>query len=171
MQALGTQCQQSQHEDVVQERESFVTTSEVLIRSCTEKIDISCISKLPCLLSSLKLYSLFFKPHPHPLDFFPACLLETAEPSLFLRSVSALLPKGSSLLSQELPPIIIPYPELTPWTCPAVVLRVSAKFHLNNVLFTWNSILLFPSVLLIEHITVGHTKHFEALDGFLLWFS
>lgn len=50
--------------------------------------------------SSLKLYSLFFKPHPHSLDFFPACLLEMVEPSPFLQSVS-FFPTGSSRLSQE----------------------------------------------------------------------
>lgn len=91
------------------------------------------------------------------LPFPPVCLL-------------SLLSTGSSLLSQELTALIISYPELTPCTCPAVILHFSSKFHSKNVLFPCNSILLFPSVLLIECITLGHTKHSEALDEFLLWF-
>lgn len=91
------------------------------------------------------------------LPFPPICL-------------SSLLPTDSSLLSQELFPLIISHPELTPWTRPTIILHFSTSFHSNNVLFPWNSILLFPSVL-IECVTLGHTKHCEALDEFLLWFS
>lgn len=95
MQTLGTLYQQSQHKDVVVQQRQRVTTPKVLIWSLAEKIDISCIPRrsLTALFasgSSLKSYSLFFKPHPHSLDFFPACLLETVEPSLFLPSVSSL---------------------------------------------------------------------------------
>lgn len=87
--------QQSQHKYVlVQQWQSVTTTPEVLIWSLVEKICISCISRpsLTALFaseSSLKLYSLFFKPHPRSLDYFPACLLETAESAPFLPSVSS----------------------------------------------------------------------------------
>lgn len=121
-----------------------------------KKIYISCISSslLTALFasgSSLKPYSLFFKPHPHSLDFFPVCLLETVEPSPFLPSVSSLLLAGSLLLSSELSPLIFSSPELTPCVCPGVILHFSTKFHSSNVLFPWNSILA-PSVVLIECI-------------------
>lgn len=75
--------------------QSVTTTPKVLIRSLMEKICTSCILK-PSLTapfaseSGLKLYSLFFKPHPRSLDFFPACLPETAESAPFLPCVSSL---------------------------------------------------------------------------------
>lgn len=130
----------AQHRDVVVQR-SVTTTPKVPVWSHSEKLVISCISR-PSLTasfasgSSLKWNSLFFKPHPHSLDSFPACLLETVEPSPFLVCLFSFLPTGSSLLSQELSPLIISHPELTPCTCAAAILHFSAKFHPNNVLFS-----------------------------------
>lgn len=86
-------------------------------------------------------------------------------PSLCLFSV---LPTNSLLLSQELSSVIVSHPELTPCTCPTV-LHFTAKFHSNDVFFRLEFNYPFPSVL-TECITLGHTKHSEALGEFLLWF-
>lgn len=121
--------QQWQHKDVLVQQWQSVTTQKVLIQSLVEKICISFISRpgLTALFaseSSLKLYSLFFKPHPRSLDFFPACFLETeSPPSLCLFS---LLPANFLLLNQELFSVIVSHPELTPCHVPQYLILLQS---------------------------------------------
>lgn len=154
MQTSGTLDQQSQHKDVlVQQWQSVTTTPRVLFRSLIEKICLSCISRpsLTALFaseSSLKLYSLFFKPHPRSLDFFPACLLETAESAPFLPSVS-------SLSFQQTPccwvkNCLLSLSPIQNW----LLVHVPQSFILLQssiqmmFFFAWNSIILFHLFLL-----------------------
>lgn len=81
----------------------------------------------------------------------------------------SLLPTGSSLLSQELSPLIISHPELTPYTQSFSILMqnsIQVMLFFAGVQFPF----LHLFFLLLHIYLLGHTKYSEALDGFLLCF-